>query len=101
MNEPKEAEVPLVYRIGLDYSDYIASVFADRCALLHLETRLYEVHAYEVVSGLLARQTTLSTHLALNPGAWTPHLAPLILRAMTDLHITFAWILKDLVPRAN
>lgn len=55
----------------------------------------------EVVAGLLARQVTLATQLALAPQIWNGHVAPLILRAMTDVHITLAWIFKDPAPRAE
>jgi len=47
---------------------------------------------HEVLGALMARQVTLTTHLALNPGLWNGHVAPLFLRAMIDVYITFAWI---------
>lgn len=52
-------------------------------------------HIHEVVGGLLARQATLATELALNPYVWNPHSAPLFLRAMVENCITVAWILKS------
>lgn len=67
-----------------------------------LPIKLCEAEVYEVIGGLLARQATLSIQLAENPGIWNPHIAPLILRSMTDAHITFAWILaKDFEQRAR
>jgi len=55
---------------------------------------------HEVVGGLLARQTTLAIELISGPPMWTAHIAPLVLRAMVEVHITTAWILKDPVVRS-
>lgn len=52
-----------------------------------------EIH--EVIGALLARQVTLATQLAQAPSIWNSHLAPLVLRAMADVYVTIAWILKD------
>lgn len=60
-----------------------------------LPLKLYDSEVYEVIGGLLARQSTLSIQLAENPMIWNPHIAPLILRSMTDAHITIAWILAN------
>jgi len=57
--------------------------------------QLCDSEVYEAIGGLLARQATLSIQLAQNPMIWNPHIAPLILRSMTDAHITLAWILSD------
>lgn len=57
--------------------------------------------AYEVVGALMARQATLAVELALSPSTWNVHIAPLILRSMTDAHITLAWILGDFELRAK
>ncbi len=62
---------------------------------------LYESETYEAIGGLMARQATLSIQLALSPSIWNGHIAPLILRCMTDAHITLAWILNDPAPRAK
>lgn len=58
-----------------------------------------EVH--EVVGGLVARQVSLATQLAQAPATWNGHVAPLVLRAMIDTFITFAWISKDPVDRSR
>ena len=50
---------------------------------------------YEVIGGLLARQVTLATQLALAPSIWNGHIAPLILRSMADNYISLVWIFKD------
>jgi len=55
---------------------------------------LSENTVHEVIGALLARQATLAINFALSPGNWTVHLAPLALRAMADVHITLAWILR-------
>lgn len=54
---------------------------------------LYEPVLYEVACGLLSRQGTLVIELAMSPNCWNPHSAPLFQRAMSDAHITLAYIL--------
>ena len=68
---------------------------------LRPHVKLYEAEAYEVCGGLIARQASLSTQLAMSPGIWNGHIAPLVLRAMTDAHITLAWILREPVLRSK
>ena len=58
-----------------------------------------EVH--EVVGALLARQVTLARQMAECPPIWNGHIAPLILRAMTDVYISLAWVLNDPVDRSR
>ncbi|HWG11139.1 MAG TPA: DUF5677 domain-containing protein [Rhodanobacteraceae bacterium] len=53
---------------------------------------IYNNEVSEAIGGLVARQATLAIELARNPGIWNGHVAPLILRCMTDTHITLAWI---------
>lgn len=53
---------------------------------------LQKIELQEVVGALLARQVTLVSDLAAAPTIWTPHAAPLFLRAMADVHIILAWI---------
>jgi Family of unknown function (DUF5677) len=65
------------------------------------EIEIYDSETYEVIGGLLARQATLTVELAGAPQIWNTHIAPLILRSMTDAHITFAWILKSPTDRAK
>ena len=62
---------------------------------------LNNIEGYEVVGALLARQTTLAIDLASAPNIWTPHTAPLILRAMADVHIAMVWLFGDLPSRAK
>src|ERR1700756_1419122 len=71
----------------------------DRLAQWPTDLARQEVH--EVVGALLARQVTLASELASSPGIWNDSVAPLVLRAMADLHITVAWIIKDPVDRSR
>lgn len=58
-----------------------------------------EVH--EVVGALMARQVSIATQFAMNPGIWNGHIAPVLLRGMVDAYITFAWTLKDPLDRSR
>jgi hypothetical protein len=55
---------------------------------------LSRTHIHEVVGGLLARQVSLAVNVAAAPPVWNPHAGPVLLRAMTDVVITLAWILE-------
>ena len=50
---------------------------------------------HEVVGGLLARQATLAKEIAGAPSLWNGHSAPILLRAMADVHINLAWLILD------
>ena len=58
-----------------------------------------EIH--EVVGALLARQVTLARQMAQCPPIWNGHIAPIILRAMADVFISLAWVLKDPLDRSR
>lgn len=64
-----------------------------------LDLKNREMH--EVIGGLVARQVTLATQLAQAPSIWNGHMAPLILRTMTDGYITLAWIFDDPLERSR
>lgn len=66
-----------------------------RARLSHWHLDLNEVEAFEVVTALLCRQATLAIEMASSPATWTPHTAPILLRAIADVFISLAWILKD------
>ena len=66
----------------------------DAWALNHEERDLHQV-----VGALLSRQVTLTTEMARNPGSWTAHIAPLILRPMVESLITLGWIFADVTER--
>lgn len=87
-----------------DYSKKITEFMQSYCEIVKkalderwnkIPLKVYDSEVYEVIGGLLARQATLSIQLAENPMIWNPHIAPLILRSMTDAHITIAWILSE------
>ena len=71
----------------------------DRLAQWPTDLARQEVH--EVVGALLARQATLAVELASSPGIWNDHIAPLVLRAMADVYITVAWIIKNPTERSR
>ncbi len=64
-------------------------------------TDLSRQEVHEVVGALLARQVTLASELASSPGIWNNSVAPLVLRAMADVYITAAWIMKNPVDRSR
>lgn len=64
-----------------------------------LDLSHHEMH--EVIGALLARQVTLATQLAQAPSIWNGHIAPLILRTMTDAYINLAWIFIEPLDRAR
>lgn len=81
------------------YCDCVKEGLSKRWEATELE--IYDPEKYEVVFGLLSRQATLSIQLAENPGIWTGHIAPLILRSMIDAHISLKWILGDVGTRSR
>jgi len=90
-----------VFDVMERYAQTVDDGLQERWSLLREKVELYDSETYEVAIGLVARQATLTIHLAVNPGMWTGHIAPLVLRAMTDAHITLAWILQDPPARAR
>ena len=82
--------------------DFRNAVRADlRARLSNWPLDLNAVETFEVVAALLCRQATLVMEMASSPNLWTPHMAPILLRAIADVFITLAWILKDPGPRAR
>jgi len=67
----------------------------------HWFTDLSRQQEYEVLGGLMAREVSLATQLALAPMCWNEHAAPLFLRAMIDAFLTFAWIFEEPDSRAQ
>jgi hypothetical protein len=62
---------------------------------------IYDNEISETIGGLSARQATLAIEMAQNPGIWNGHLAPLVLRCMSDAYITLAWILEKPMDRCR
>jgi Family of unknown function (DUF5677) len=71
----------------------------ERLRLWKLDLNVLEFH--EAMGALLARQVTLAADLAGAPQIWTPHSAPLFLRAMADVYITLAWIFENPIERSK
>ena len=65
------------------------------------QINLSQSEFHEVVGALLARQVTLARQLAECPLIWNGHIAPIILRAMADVYISLAWVLKDPIERSR
>lgn len=85
--EPEEHEFG---RILVRYRNSARRELYERLSNWKLD--LQKIELQEVVGALLARQVTLASDLASAPTIWTPHSAPLFLRAMADVHIILAWI---------
>lgn len=58
-----------------------------------------EIH--EVTGALMGRQVTIATQMARSPSIWNGHIAPVLLRTMVDVYVTFAWILKEPLDRSR
>ena len=82
-----------------EYATMARAELEERWHKWKLDLTQREVH--EVVGALLARQVSLAIQVADAPSIWNGHIAPLMLRTMTDTHITLAWILRDPVDRAR
>jgi hypothetical protein len=97
-DEPTDSEDPLE-RFVFSYRNAVRADLRTRLANWPLD--LNAVEAFEVVTALLCRQAALVMDMASSPGVWTPHTAPIVLRAIADVFISLAWILKDPEPRAR
>lgn len=75
------------------YRDDVDAEFAARVAAWRPDFTHIQVH--EVIGGLLGRQATLAKEIASAPSLWNGHVAPIMLRAMADVHINLAWLLLD------
>jgi hypothetical protein len=89
-----------------DFRDFISGYCDTVRAGLRLRWSKYKPEIYnneisEAIGGLAARQATLAIEIARSPGIWNGHIAPLVLRCMTDTHITLAWILGAPLERSK
>ena len=57
------------------------------------------IQVHEVIGAMLSRQATLAKEIASAPSTWNGHTAPILLRAMADVHINVAWLLLDSAER--
>ena len=97
--DKEENEINSMLMFMDEYCSIIVKGFRERWKKWEIE--IFNSETYEAIGGLLSRQVTLSMNLASCPPIWNGHIAPLILRAMTDTHITLAWILLDPDERAK
>jgi hypothetical protein len=81
------------------FCDNVLGGFNERWSKIRPD--LFDKHIHEAMGGLLARQATLAIELARAPAIWNGNIAPLILRCMTDAHITFAWIFGNIEERSK
>jgi len=74
--------------------DYIKNVTSElKIRWNNWSKDLMENNIYEVIGGILSRQSSLAIQLAQNINIWNGEIAPIILRTMADNHINLAWIL--------
>lgn len=99
MNNSEYPSQNSLEKLVSEYCEIIKRALDERWQKFNI--KLYDSETYEVIGGLLARQVTLTTQLAMAPQIWNGHIAPLILRSMTDAHITLAWILCEPKDRAK
>jgi hypothetical protein len=59
------------------------------------ELNLGKPQERQVILALLARQATLAVEIVSNPGIWNSNTAPIMLRAMADVHITLVWLIQN------
>lgn len=101
MDDEERGGIDPLLRAMEGYAEVVETALDARWQALRPKVELYDSETYEVIAGLLARQATLTINLALNPGIWTGHIAPIVLRAMIDTHITLAWIVRSPTERAK
>lgn len=97
-DEKEESDEPLE-RFVIVYRNAVRRDLRARLSNWPLD--LNDVEAFEVVTALLCRQATLAIEMASSPAVWTPHTGPILLRAIADVFISLAWILKDPGPRSR
>ena len=88
-----------IEKIVSNYTQLVRSELHERWEKWPLDLAKREMH--EVIGALLARQVTLAVQLAGAPTIWNGHIAPLILRSMTDNYINLAWIFGDPLDRSR
>lgn len=92
----KENKVDLS-SVALKYVNNIHSQLSTRWN--NWDKDLMQKNIFEVIGGILARQVSLASQIAKNPGIWNEDIAPIILRCMADNHINLCWILTS--PKEN
>lgn len=56
---------------------------------------------YDVVGGIISRQTSLTMQFVKSQNIWNNEMAPIFLRSMADNYINLAWILKSPKERSK
>jgi hypothetical protein len=82
-----------------EYRKAVREELDARWKLVHVDLSYTEM--YEVMFGLLARQSSLTCSLMLTPSLWNDDVAPLILRTIVETYIWLAWISKDALDRSR
>lgn len=57
------------------------------------EKDLNNKEIYDVIGGIISRQTALTIQFVNSPNIWNGEIAPIFLRSMADNYINLAWIL--------
>jgi hypothetical protein len=65
------------------------------------EKNLVDKEIFDVVGGILSRQTAMTIQFVKSPNIWNGEIAPIILRSMADNYINLAWILKSPKDRSK
>lgn len=100
MTDSNEQDVwQALHKIVLNYSRTVKDELHERWKKWPLDLAKREM--YEVIGALLARQVTLAVQLVGAPEIWNGHIAPLILRGITDNYINLAWIFGDPLDRSR
>jgi len=95
----EEADLSQIEQLVETFSEQARLELKERWKKWVIDLSQSEVH--EVVGALLARQVTLARQMAKCPPIWNGHIAPIILRAMADVYISLAWVLKDPLDRSR
>ncbi len=99
LEKNNEKEYQFISNLIANYIDRARKELDERWSLWKIDLEKSEVH--ETLGALLARQVTLATQIALSPGTWNEHIAPVLLRAMVDVYISLAWVLDDPLKRSK
>lgn len=91
MNE--EISLKDIQQLIEDFSSCAREELDDRLGKWPPNSSNYQLH--EVAGALMARQVTLAIEIVKCPTIWNGHVAPIILRAMADVYISLAWVLRD------
>jgi hypothetical protein len=65
------------------------------------EKKLDDKEIFDVIGGIISRQTALTINFVKSPNIWNGEIAPIFLRSMADNYINLAWILKSPKDRAK